>query len=281
MWRLIGLRFDARFLAVARGILLIATLIIPAASASVSPQNSNSGFQASEQAVSSDQSLEKQADLYMARKFFKEASETYSKAIAAEPRNSALYNKLGIAYHQLLDYNSAKKSYRKAIQLNPRFAPAVNNLAAVEYAQKHYKDAVITYIKALKLTPADAVIYSNLGTAYFAMKRFDFAVSCYRYALSLDPKVFEHSSRTGNIVHQRDEKNSAEFNFYMAKSYADLKDVENTVLYLRKAWEEGYADILKKLNDKSFEFLATEQSFTDLVTQIKTAEEKKAAQRSQ
>jgi hypothetical protein len=79
-------------------------------------------------------------------------------------------------------------------------------------------------------------------------------------------------------VQQRDEKNSAEFNFYMAKSYADLKDVPNTVLYLRKAWEEGYQDILKGLKDKSFDFLAKEPSFIELLTQIQTAEEKKAAQ---
>jgi tetratricopeptide (TPR) repeat protein len=118
---------------------------------------SDSGFEQPEPAVSSDQSLEKRGDLYMARKFFKEASETYSKAIAAEPRNGLLYNKLGIAYHQLLNYNAAKKAYRKSIQFNPRYAPAINNLAAVEYAQKHYKDAIITYLKALKLTPADAL----------------------------------------------------------------------------------------------------------------------------
>lgn len=240
------------------------------------PQDS-AALQQSEQAVSSDQpSLEKQADLYMVRKYFKEAAETYTKALHAEPRNALLHNKLGIAYHQLLEYNSAKKSYRKAIQLNPRYAPAINNLAAVEYAQKHYRDAVLTYFKALKLTPRDAVIYSNLGTAYFALERFDYAVSAYRYALSLDPQVFQHAGRIGTIVHQRDEKNSAAFNFYLAKTYADLKDVENTLLYLRKAWEEGYQDILKGLKDKVFDFLSAEPKFTELLTQIEAAEAKKA-----
>lgn len=231
-----------------------------------------------EQAASSDQTLERQADLYMARKFFQEAAETYAKALAAEPRNAALHNKLGICYHQLLEYNAAKKSYRKAIQLNPRFAPAINNLAAVEYAQKHYKNAILTYIKALKLTPGDAVIYSNLGTAYFALEHFDYAVSAYRYALSLDPQVFQHAGRSGNIVHQRDEKNSGAFNFYMAKTYADMKDVENTLLYLRKAWEEGYEDILKGLKDKVFDFLSAEPKFTELLTEIQAAEAKKAEQ---
>jgi tetratricopeptide (TPR) repeat protein len=260
--------------------MVVAMLLIGivAAHLDVIAQNPDSFHTTPEQPVSSMDSVEKQGDLYMARKFFKEASETYTKAIASDPRNFMLYNKLGIAYHQALKYNPAKKAYRKAIQLNPRYAPAVNNLAAVEYSQKHYKNAVKTYQQALKLTPNDAVIYSNMGTAYFAMKKFQDAVTSYKTALSLDPEIFEHSSRTGNIVHQRDEKNSAEFNFYMAKSYADLKDVDNAVLYLRKAWEEGYKNILTGLKDKSFEFLADQPAFVELVTQVQAAEEKKSAQ---
>jgi len=225
--------------------------------------------------VNSNLTLEQRGDLYMARKFFPEAIDTYQKAVNSDPKNATLHNKLGIAYHQALNYNAAKKAYRRAIQLNPRFGPAVNNLAAIEYAQKHYRAAVLNYLKALDITPGSAVVYSNLGTAYFALNNFEYAVQSYRYAISLDPQVFQHSSRTGSLIHQRDEKNSGAFNFYMAKTYADLKDVENTLQYLHKAWEEGYPDMLKALKDKVFDFLATVPQYTDLVTQIAAAEAKK------
>src|SRR6266404_3585474 len=76
--------------------------------------------QAAQETVSSNETIEKRGDLYMARKFYKEAAETYQKAIAADPKNPVSHNKLGIAYHQLLNYNSAVKSYRKAIQLRPQ-----------------------------------------------------------------------------------------------------------------------------------------------------------------
>ena len=69
---------------------MITALAMPDVHAGELPQASNSGFQSPEQAVFSDQSLEKQADLYMARKFFKEAAETYSKAIAADPGDARL-----------------------------------------------------------------------------------------------------------------------------------------------------------------------------------------------
>jgi len=230
-------------------------------------------------AVSSDQqTLEQRADLYMVRKYFQEAADTYNKALLAQPKSATLYNKLGIAYHQLLSYDSAKKAYRQAIRLNPRFAQAINNLAAVEYAQKHYKAAIQTYLKALKLTPRDAVIYSNLGTAYFALDRFDYAVTCYRYALSLDPAVFQRAGRLGTIVHQRDEKNAAAFNFYMAKTYAELHDVDNTLLYLRKAWEEGFKEMRKAMEDKVFAFLAPEPKFAELLALLDAADATKTAQ---
>ena len=233
---------------------------------------------AAQEPASSNDSIEKRGDLYMARKFYKEAAETYQKAIAADPKNPVLHNKLGIAHHQLLDYKSAVKAYRRAIQLRPQYAQAINNLAAVEYSQKHYKAAILNYLKALKLMPNDAVIYSNLGTAYFGLQRFEYAVAAYRYALQLDPTIFQKSGRTGTIVQQRDERNSAALNYYMAKTYADLKDVENTLLYLRKAWEEGFKDMSKAASDKAFAFLQNEPRYTELLTQIAEAEAKKTEQ---
>ncbi|MBI3934246.1 MAG: tetratricopeptide repeat protein [Acidobacteria bacterium] len=210
--------------------------------------------------------IEQRADLFMVRKYYEEASTLYRRLTELQPNNALYFNKLGISYHQLQNLDMAKKSYRRAVQLNPQYAQAVNNLAAIEYAQKNYRPAILTYLKALQLTPGDAVMYSNLGTAYFAYEKFDYAVASYRYALLLDPNVFQRSGRVGTIVQQREEKNSAAFNFYLAKTYASVGDAENTLQFLRKAWEEGYPDILKSIQEeKTFEFLAQDQRFLDLL----------------
>ena len=225
-------------------------------------------------------SVEQRADLYMVRKYYTEAAELYRKLTEMEPKNALYYNKLGISHHQMQNLEAAKRSYRRAIRLNPQYAQAVNNLAAVEYAEKKYRDSIFTYLRALKLTPGDAVIYSNLGTAYFAHERFDYAMESYRYALLLDPEIFRRSGRMGTIVQQRDEKNSAAFNFYMAKTYASLANVEDTLQYLRKAWEEGFPEMSKAVHDKVFEFLANEPRFQELLTQIEAAEKEAAEKRA-
>ena len=208
------------------------------------------------------------AELYMVRKFYPEAVDLYQRLTELDPKNAIYQNKLGIAYHSMQDLTAAKRAYRVALQLNPMYPEATNNLAAVEYAQKSYRNAILTYLKALELNPLDAVIYSNLGTAYFAYDRVDYAMDAYRYALRLNPAIFETTGRVGNIVHNRDVKDVAAFNFYLAKPYASPVDVENTLLYISKAWESGFPDLRKNLDDKVFLFLAAEPRFLELLAQL-------------
>jgi tetratricopeptide (TPR) repeat protein len=223
--------------------------------------------------LSDPKALEQRADLYMVRKYFPEAIEIYKRLTELQPKNAVFQNKMGIAYHQLGNFSAAKTAYRKAVQLNPQYAEAMNNLGAVEYAEKNYRAAILTYLKALALQPGDAVMYSNLGTAYFSYERYEYAMTSYRYAISLDPKIFERSGRAGTIVHQRDPKNTAAFDFYMAKTYASLSNVEETLRYLNKAWEEGFPDFRKSLNDKDFAFLISEPGFIELLAKIEASEQ--------
>ena len=52
----------------------------------------------------------------MARKMYREAVEVYKEG----PLDSAvIWNKIGIAYHQMLQIDEARKNYEKAIKLNP------------------------------------------------------------------------------------------------------------------------------------------------------------------
>jgi len=215
--------------------------------------------------------LEQRGDLYMVRKFYPEAIEVYNRLVRLQPNNALYQNKLGIAYHQMQNFAAAKRAYRAALRLNPQYSEATNNLAAVEYAQKNYRSAILTYLKALELSPGSAIVYSNLGTAYFAYKKYEYAMDCYRYALMRDPAIFESTGRAGSIVHQRGVEDMAVFNFYLAKTYASLRDVENTLLYINKAWESGYKDLLQQLSDEAFAFLVDEPRFLEVLARIDPA----------
>jgi tetratricopeptide (TPR) repeat protein len=185
-------------------------------------------------------SLDKRGDIFMARKMYREAIETYTQALVEQPDSYRLYNKMGIAHHHLRELPAAKANYRKAIKLNKQFAMAVNNLGAVFYAERNFKKAAKTYRKALKISPQAASIHSNLGMAYFRRRKFKKASQEFLTALQLDPMVFERRSRVGTMLQDRSVEDRAKYYYYMAKAYAAAGIYDRALLNLRRALEDGY-----------------------------------------
>ena len=205
---------------------------------------------------------EVRGDIFVARKMYREAIEVYQTG----PKDSAvLANKLGIAYHQLLDLSDAKKNYERAIKLNSSYPEAVNNLGTVFYAQKSYRRAIAQYRKALRLTPDSASILSNLGTAYFARKNYTEAFAMYQKALEIDPQVFERRSTQGVLLQERSVEERAKFHYYMAKTYAKAGMVDLALLYIRKALEEGFKEREKFTKEPEFTTLKDNPEFKQLI----------------
>jgi len=195
--------------------------------------------------------MHQRADLYMARKMYREAIEAYMKAMGG-PQDYILWNKIGIAYHHMQDFRAAKRHYERALKLNPKYAEARNNLGALAYAQRNYRGAIREYERALKLTPDSATIYSNLGTAYFARKRYEDAAKAYQQALQLDPNVFEARGTAGTILQERTIEERARFHYYLAKVYAESGQFERALISIRKSLEEGFKDKKKYMEEPAF-----------------------------
>jgi len=205
---------------------------------------------------------EARGDVFMARKMYREAIDSYEQA----PQNSAVvWNKMGIAYHQMTQLDAAMKRYRRAIHLDARYAEAINNLGTVYYAEKHYGRATSSYKRALKLAPGSASIYSNLGTAYFAEKRYKQAWEAYNAAFQLDPEVFEHRNTYGVLLQERTVEERARFHYYLAKIYAKQGQTDRALQYIRKALEEGFTDRKKLLQDPEFAALRDLPAFKELL----------------
>jgi tetratricopeptide (TPR) repeat protein len=205
---------------------------------------------------------EKRGDVFMARKMYREAIEVYDKA----PRDSAIvWNKTGIAYHQMLQLDAAMKRYRRAIRLDSKYPEAINNLGTVYYAEKRYGRAIGCYKRALKLSPSSASIYSNLGTAYFAQKKYKAAWDAYDTALRLDPEIFEHHSTYGVLLQERTVEERAKFHYYVAKLYAKKGQNDRALQYIRKALEEGFKDRGKLLQDPEFAAMRDSPEFKELL----------------
>ncbi len=211
------------------------------------------------------QQLERKGDVQMARKLYREAAENYVQLLKMQPNNAVIWNKLGIAYHQQLQFNQARKHYERAVKLRRDYSEAINNIGTIYYAQKNYKKAIRMYQKALEFAPNSASIYSNLGTGWFARKKYDEAFASYRKALELDPDVFEHRSSYGVLLQERSVEDRARFHFFLARAYAASKNFERALDYLRKALEEGFNETKKLYEDEAFAELVKTAQFHELM----------------
>ena len=209
---------------------------------------------------------EMRGDIYMARKMYREAIDTFREGPAKDP---VLLNKIGIAYHQLTQLDNARKNYEQAIRLKPDYVEALNNLGTVYYARKSYRRAISWYNRALKIAPEQpraASIYMNLGTAYFARKRYDDANTAYIRAMALDPEVFERHGNYGVMLEERSVEERAKFHFNLAKLYAKGGRNDLALQYLRKALEEGLHEKKKWNEEPEFAGLRDDPEFKKLLT---------------
>ena len=206
--------------------------------------------------------LETRGDIFMARKMYREAIDVFRED---KTKNPVIFNKIGIAYHQMQQLDNARKYYEQAVRLKPDYAEAINNIGTVYYAKKSFGRATRYYQRALKYAPNSASIYSNLGTAYFARKKYKEAMETYRIALKLDPNVFENHGSYGVLLEERSVEERAKFHFHMAKLYAQGGRNELALQYLRKALEEGFKDKKKIAEDPDFQAMRDLPEFKELL----------------
>jgi tetratricopeptide (TPR) repeat protein len=207
--------------------------------------------------------LEDRADVFMARKAYADAVDYYHRALAAKGRaDPALWNKLGIAQQQQTNYREARKAYKEATRRNKTFAEPWNNLGTTYYLEGKPKKSVKYYRQAIKLNPSNASFHVNLGTAYYRQKKIDLAIEEYRTALTLDPNVLTDRSTLGTVMQARDA--DLKFFFYMAKVFASLGRAEESVRYLRRAFEDGFTDLKLLDEDEDFKRLSEFPAYVEL-----------------
>ena len=242
--------------------LLLVSLSIPSAGQITDDTSTSSSFVAPHQTpvqvtapASGPRQLtpEELADILMARKDYREAAFSYKRLVDQNPRNAVYWNKLGIALHQQSDLSSALKSYQHAVKVDPKYADAQNNIGTIWYQRKKFGKAIRAYEHAIKIRSDMAVLYSNLGYAYFGDKKYEQSIVAFRQALAIDPQLFEHTaSRGGSVLQDRSVGDRGRFYFMLAKSFAEAGNFERSLIYLRKAKEEGFASLNQVKSDPSF-----------------------------
>lgn len=216
--------------------------------------------------TSSPEQLEAQGDSLRAHNFHLDALDSYKAALRKQP-SAPLYNKMGITYILLRRLPDAETAIKQAIRMNKVYGDAWNNLGSVYYIVGDFKRASKEFQHAVRLNQQNASYHSNLGSAYFNRRDLVKASKEYQTAIGIDPFVFERSSRSGIAALMGKPGDHAEFEYVMAKLFAQSGDMATALIHLRKALEEGYKNINNVYKDQEFATVRTDPRFKDLMAQ--------------
>ena len=188
------------------------------------------------------------AELAAARQSWAGAIDAYREAIAAQPQDATLHNRLGMCYQRAGDANAARAAYRRALELRKDYAAAWNNLGTLDHARGRYKAAVAAYGRAIKLDARDAVYHKNLGSAWLARGDAGKALEAWTEALRLDSAAFEADAMKVPGAGL----DFARQCYLVAKVFAARGDVEHAIEYLTKAQAAGFTDFGRLERDRDF-----------------------------
>ena len=209
--------------------------------------------------------LEKAGDVARSQKDYWQAIQYYREAIVKDKKNAILYNKLGMAELKNNDLQNSRADFEKATKLNKKFADAFNNVGAVYFVSSNFSQAAKYFKKAVALEETRATFHVNLGAAWFSQKKVDRAINEYSRALELDPMALEQNSRAGVTSQITNPEERAQFYYVLAKIHAKRGDMQECLVCLRKAKDNGYVNLANAYKDEEFSRLWNDPRMAEII----------------
>jgi tetratricopeptide (TPR) repeat protein len=205
-------------------------------------------------------SIAAEGDIAFARKDYYAALIKYLEASRLNPNNEYICNKLGITYSRLHFYPQAITAFDRSIGLNPKFSYSYNNMGSVYFADNNKRKAEMYFRKAISLKNDEASFHVNLGTLLFESKQFEKGLQELRKGLALDPDIMK-KSEGASLVAAIPQKNTAEKNYFMARFYASMGNVERAVENLQLALTNGFTNLEALRTEKDFDPIRQHEKF--------------------
>jgi tetratricopeptide (TPR) repeat protein len=171
---------------------------------------------------------------------------------------------MGITYSRLRFYTQAISAFNHSIGLNPKFSYSYNNIGSVYFADNNKKKAEACFRKAISLKNDEASFHINLGTLLFENRDYEKGLQELRKGLTLDPDIMR-KSENASLVAAISQRNTAEKNYFMARFYAAMGNVDRAVENLQQALANGFTNLEALRTEKDFDPIRQDEKFIAFV----------------
>lgn len=115
-----------------------------------------------------------------------EAVETYSKSLLLNPKQSDVYNNMGVALRSMGKLEAAVACYRRSLVLKPNNSGVYSNMGNALRELGRLEVAMASHQQAVRLAPRSTEAYYNLGLVLRDLGQTEAALSCLDKAQALN-----------------------------------------------------------------------------------------------
>lgn len=144
------------------------------------------------------------------------AMAEYRAALALDPKNAEALQLLGIAYAWKGDIKSALDNFKQAVEINPNRPDTQMNLGSTYAALDNLDDALYHFRRAVELDERHPLYQYQLASLYEVMGRDDMAHDAFKKAIRLYPSYEEAMLALAVLYEKMNSNNLAEFNYKKA-----------------------------------------------------------------
>ena len=187
-----------------------------------------------------------------------EAMSEYREALTLDPKNALAYQLLGIAYGWKGDLEQAQEYFKKSYELEPDKSDTNMNLASTYAAQKNWEKALEHYRRAVELAPREPLYHYQLGSLYERMGRDAQAEDSFKKALSLF-WGYEDAMLSLGALYEKTGDDAAALKYYKKAVRTKPGDFVARLLLAKLYYQQGEAAKAREVLDGAFSIIRFKQ----------------------
>ena len=130
-------------------------------------------------------------DALYADQKFREALEEYERILEKHPDITQLYDKIGLCYYRLNDYEKAADYFKRMLDEEPDSRDTLINLSAIYFEQGNLDEGMKYFSRIDERDLTDSTLFYNIGILFFKNDQIELAIEHLSKSLELNPKYVD------------------------------------------------------------------------------------------